>query len=179
MMVTQSLGRASSPSEVSSSPVSCYAGDLRKSPKSVARIKPQYAANLGLQIISRAEQGPMSSPSQCHSLIALLQLPAGQRAQERSFIARQSAIWQTSHVSAAPSASGGNIASRRWLQELQAEQAHSSRRAAAAVPCIDLSPSKSEPPRQPSRHSRAVGEARGHHGCRLKRLHWGTGRWVE
>jgi hypothetical protein len=36
-------------------------------PKTVARIKPQYAENLGLQIISRSQQGPMSSLPQCCS----------------------------------------------------------------------------------------------------------------
>jgi hypothetical protein len=40
-----------------------FANDL----KTVACIKPQYAENLGLQIISRSQQGPMSSPSQCRS----------------------------------------------------------------------------------------------------------------
>ena len=145
-------------------------------PKSVARIKPQYAKNLGLQIISRPRQGPMSSPPQCHSLRALLtaaigamRLRADPSSPARARDGRRRMFQQRRpHLEAILTPACGSQAASRASPLIAARSSSPLHRSLSR---------RVQPPRQPPR---IVGGARGHHGWRLKRpRYWRTASWVE
>jgi hypothetical protein len=84
--------------------------------KSVARIKPQYAENLGLQIIGRPKQGPMSRASQCHSLIAFYSCHRGNAPRSDPSSPARARNGRRRMFQQRRPHLGGNIAARMWLR---------------------------------------------------------------
>ena len=158
MMVTRRPGRASSHlgGFFESCLVLCWA--FANDQRSVARIKPQYAENLGLQIIGRPKQGPalvegfpmpqLESAStaaiRATRLEVILPRPARARdGRRRMFQQRRPHL-------------GGNIAARMWLRSCKpSKPTHrgAQQQSLASIPLYC-------PPRQPSRHSRGSARTR-------------------